>query len=105
MDEEQFGPILPVIRYQDVERALQSANSSQFGLGGSIWSNNRALARDLAMRVEAGTVWINKHLDFGPDIPFGGAKQSGIGVEVAEEGLAEFMQIQVLNEGRPVKER
>lgn len=100
VDEEQFGPILPVIRYDDVERALQSANSSRYGLGGSIWSKNRALARDLAMRMEAGTVWINKHLDFGPDIPFGGAKQSGIGVEVAEEGFEEYMQIQVLNEGR-----
>jgi len=100
VDEEQFGPILPVIRYQDVESALQSANASQYGLGGSIWTKNRALARDLAMRMEAGSVWINKHLDFGPDIPFAGAKQSGIGVEVAEEGFAEFTQLQVINEAR-----
>ncbi|MBB5685687.1 aldehyde dehydrogenase family protein [Sphingobium boeckii] len=100
VDEEQFGPILPIVRYEDVEDALRSANASEYGLGGSIWSKDRATARDLALRMEAGTVWINKHLDFGPDIPFAGAKQSGIGVEVAQDGLDEYTQIQVLNEAR-----
>jgi acyl-CoA reductase-like NAD-dependent aldehyde dehydrogenase len=50
--------------------------------------------------METGTAWVNKHLDFGPNIPSGGAKQSGIGVEFAEEGLAEFTQIHIVNEAR-----
>ncbi len=100
VDEEQFGPVLPVIRFSDAEDALARANASPWGLGGSVWSGDRDTAYDLAERMEAGTVWINKHLDFGPNIPFGGAKQSGIGVEFAEEGLAEFTQIRVINEAK-----
>ncbi len=100
VDEEQFGPILPVIRFDDVEAALASANGLDLGLGGSVWGEDRDLARSVAERMESGTVWINKHLDFGPNMPFGGAKQSGLGVEFAEEGLAEFTQIRVVNEAR-----
>lgn len=100
VDEEQFGPILPVIRFTDAEEALERANASPWGLGGSIWSKDRDRAYALACEMESGTVWINKHLDFGPNIPFGGAKQSGIGVEFAEEGLHEFTQLQVVNEAR-----
>ena len=100
VDEEQFGPILPVIRFDDVEAALASANGLDLGLGGSVWGEDRDLARSIAERMESGTVWINKHLDFGPNMPFGGAKQSGLGVEFAEEGLAEFTQIRVVNEAR-----
>jgi len=97
VDEEQFGPILPVIKYSDPEDALARANASALGLGGSIWSNDREIAYDLASRMESGTAWINKHLDFGPNIPFGGAKQSGIGTECAEIGLEEFTQRKVIN--------
>ncbi|WP_332769192.1 aldehyde dehydrogenase family protein [Phenylobacterium sp.] len=100
VDEEQFGPILPVISFTDAEEALERANASPWGLGGSVWSRDRARAYALACEMESGTVWINKHLDFGPNIPFGGAKQSGIGVEFAEEGLHEFTQLQVINEAR-----
>lgn len=100
VDEEQFGPVLPVIRYSDASDALIRANASPWGLGGSVWGNNRDEAYDLACQMESGTVWINKHLDFGPNIPFGGAKQSGLGVEFAEEGLHEFTQLQVINEAR-----
>ena len=100
VDEEQFGPILPVIRFDDVEAAVASANGLDLGLGSSVWGEDRDLARSIAERIESGTVWINKHLDFGPNMPFGGAKQSGLGVEFAEEGLAEFTQIRVVNEAR-----
>lgn len=100
VDEEQFGPILPVIRFDDVEAAVASANGLDLRLGGSVWGEDRDLARSIAERIESGTVWINKHLDFGPNMPFGGAKQSGLGVEFAEEGLAEFTQIRVVNEAR-----
>lgn len=98
--QEQFGPVLPVLRFSDPEDALARANGTPWGLGGSVWGGDRALARDIALRMDAGQVWINKHLDFGPNIPFGGSKQSGIGVEFAEEGLAEFTQLHVVNEAR-----
>jgi acyl-CoA reductase-like NAD-dependent aldehyde dehydrogenase len=100
VDEEQFGPVLPVIRYTDPEDALARANASPWGLGGSIWSADLDRAYDLAGRMEAGTVWINKHADINPAIPFGGAKQSGLGVELGEEGLAEFTQLQIINMAR-----
>ena len=97
VDEEQFGPVLPVIKYSDPEDALTRANASPHGLGGSIWSSDIDRAHALAERMNAGTVWINQHLDTAPNIPFGGAKQSGLGVEMGEEGLAEFTQLQVIN--------
>ncbi|PWC37690.1 aldehyde dehydrogenase family protein [Azospirillum sp. TSO35-2] len=102
VDEEQFGPILPVIRVTDTEDAIQRANALPYGLGASVWSSNPDRAYDVARQLEAGTVWVNTHLDFGPTIPFGGAKQSGLGVEFAEEGLAEFTQLTVINRAHGV---
>ncbi len=97
VDEEQFGPILPIIRYADPKDAVQRANNSNLGLGASVWGPVEQ-AVELGSKLEAGNVWINKHMDFGPTIPFAGAKQSGIGVELAAEGLDEYTQIQVLNQ-------
>jgi acyl-CoA reductase-like NAD-dependent aldehyde dehydrogenase len=100
VDEEQFGPVLPVIKYSDPEDALIRANASPYGLAGSVWSSDIDRAYGLAERMESGTIWINQHLDLGPHIPFGGAKQSGMGVELGEEGLAEFTQLQVISLAR-----
>jgi acyl-CoA reductase-like NAD-dependent aldehyde dehydrogenase len=100
VDEEQFGPVLPVIKFADAEDALARANNTPYGLGGSIWSADLARAYALAERMESGTVWINKHSELAPNIPFGGAKESGVGVELGEEGLAEFTQLQVINMAR-----
>ena len=100
VDEEQFGPVLPIVRYNDAEDALTRANNSEYGLGGSIWSPDVDKAYDLATRMDSGTVWVNKHGELAPNIPFGGAKGSGIGVELGEEGLAEFTQLQVINVAR-----
>lgn len=100
VDEEQFGPVLPVIKYSDPEDALARANASPYGLGGSIWSSDLDKAYDLANRMASGTVWINKHAELAPNIPFGGAKTSGLGSELGEEGLAEFTQLQVINMAR-----
>ena len=97
VDEEQFGPILPVVKYRDAEDALARANASPYGLGASVWSSNTERAYEMAARLEAGTVWINKHSEVAPNIPFGGAKMSGLGGELAEEGLAEFTQMRVIN--------
>ena len=97
VDEEQFGPVLPVIKIVDGEDALSRANASSYGLGGSIWSKDLDKAFDLASRMDTGTVWINKHAELAPNIPFGGSKLSGIGTELGHEGLAEFTQIHVIN--------
>jgi acyl-CoA reductase-like NAD-dependent aldehyde dehydrogenase len=100
VDEEQFGPVMPVIKYSDPKDAVARANASIYGLGGSIWAKDSDRAWDLAEEMEAGSVWINKHADLRPDLPFGGAKFSGIGAELGEEGLKEFTQLQVLNMAR-----
>ena len=97
VDEEQFAPILPVIKFDDVEDAVRRTNSSDLGLGGSVWSADRDRAYDIARRIESGMVWVNEHLDFGPHIPFGGAKQSGIGMELGTDGMLEFSQTAVIN--------
>jgi acyl-CoA reductase-like NAD-dependent aldehyde dehydrogenase len=97
VDEEQFGPVMPVIKYSDPADAVARANASIYGLGGSIWSKDAETAWDLAGEMESGTVWINKHADLQPHLPFGGAKLSGVGTELGEEGLKEFTQVQVLN--------
>ncbi len=100
VDEEQFGPVLPVIKYSDHDDVIRRANATTYGLGASVWSSDTERAHKVASQIEAGTVWINKHLDMAPHIPFGGAKQSGIGTEFAEEGLAEFTQLQIINAAR-----
>lgn len=95
--EEQFGPALPIIRYTDLDDAVEQANSLDVGLGASVWSSDRARARAVAARVEAGTVWINSHGGVDPRIPFGGIKQSGYGVEFGVDGLKSLGVPQVIN--------
>jgi len=87
VDEEQFGPALPIIRYTDLEDAIASANRLDAALGASVWSDDPAAAREVALRLEAGTVWINKHGGIHPMVPFGGIKGSGYGLEFGVEGL------------------
>lgn len=96
VDEEQFGPILPVIKYKDVEEAIRLANDNPCGLGGSVWSADPAKAAQLALRLECGTAWVNEHGAIQPDAPFGGVKQSGLGVEFGHYGLEEYTTIQTL---------
>lgn len=96
VDEEQFGPALPVIRYTDIDEAIRAANASENGLGGSLWTRDIEAARKMALRMETGSVWINKHGMIQPNAPFGGVKASGIGVEFSDEGLAEYTDIQVV---------
>lgn len=95
--EEQFGPALPIIRYKSVDEAIAKANALDVGLGASVWSADQGAAREVAARLEAGTVWINKHGNVDPRIPFGGAKQSGYGLEFGVEGLKALGVPQVIN--------
>ena len=97
VDEEPFGPVLPIIKFGTVNEAIASANNSEFGLGGSVWSNDLEKAQKIADQLDTGTVWINQHTVFGPHIPFGPTKQSGLGVEWGKEGLLEFTTIKVIN--------
>ncbi|QNE35578.1 aldehyde dehydrogenase family protein [Leifsonia shinshuensis] len=97
VDEEQFGPALPIIRYTDVEDAIAGANRLDVGLGGSVWGPDRDEAVAVANRMHAGTVWINSHGGVHPMIPFGGVKGSGYGVEFGVEGLKAVAVHRVIN--------
>lgn len=88
--EEPFGPILPILLYDDVDDAIKRANDTDTGLAASVWGPDRDAAIEVANRIEAGTVWVNEIHIHGIDIPFGGHKQSGMGVENGREGLEEF---------------
>jgi acyl-CoA reductase-like NAD-dependent aldehyde dehydrogenase len=97
VDEEQFGPLLPIIKYSDLDDAISSANGLEVGLGGSVWSSDVGRGSAVAAQLECGTAWVNQHGGIAPNIPFGGVKCSGIGVEFGEEGLAEYTTIQIVN--------
>lgn len=95
--EEQFGPVLPVLSFSEVDDVIERANGTSYGLGNSVWSASTERAAAIAERLDSGTVWINKHGDIGPDTPFSGAKMSGVGIEMGLHGLLEFTQVKVLN--------
>jgi acyl-CoA reductase-like NAD-dependent aldehyde dehydrogenase len=97
VQEEQFGPALPIIRYTDLEQAIEWANGVDVGLGASVWSADRDKAKEIAARLEAGTVWINGHGGVHPMIPFGGAKHSGYGLEFGVDGLKSVSVPQVIS--------
>lgn len=97
VDEEQFGPVLPIIKYRTVDEAIASANRLDAGLGASVWSSNIDSAKAVASRIQAGTVWINQHGAIHPMVPFGGIKGSGWGVEFGADGLKAVTQPQVIS--------
>lgn len=98
VDQEQFGPVLPIIRYDSLESAIASANRLDVGLGASVWSPDIDKARAVARRLQAGTVWINQHGAIHPMVPFGGVKGSGWGVEFGAEGLKAVTRPQVISQ-------
>ena len=97
VDEEQFGPILPIVRIKDEADGIRRANASTFALGGSVWSSNPKRASEVASKLEAGNIWINQHLHLAPNIPHSPAKQSGIGTEGTIDGLKDFAQMIVVD--------
>jgi acyl-CoA reductase-like NAD-dependent aldehyde dehydrogenase len=100
VDEEQFGPALPVVAYRDLDDAVERANATHFGLSGSVWSADAERAADVAARLECGTAWVNTHLALAPHQPFGGCKWSGIGLENGPWGLSEFTEYQVVHRSK-----
>jgi acyl-CoA reductase-like NAD-dependent aldehyde dehydrogenase len=93
---ENFGPLRAVIKYRDLDEAIRLANGTSYGLGASVWGTDPESLDAVARRLDAGTVWINQHLNVHPNVPFSGHKNSGIGVEFGEEGLKEFCNLQVI---------
>lgn len=100
VDQEQFGSVLPIIAYRDIDDAVRQVNASDNGLGGSVWGADLEQAQEVASRLECGTAWINGHAEVLPHAPFGGCKMSGFGVEFGQEGLLEYTRIQVVNINR-----
>ncbi|MBX6769421.1 MAG: aldehyde dehydrogenase family protein, partial [Actinomadura rubrobrunea] len=96
VDEEQFGPAMPVLTYKTLDEAIERANATKFGLSGSVWSSDVERATKVAEELDCGTVFVNEHLALSPDVPFGGSKWSGIGVENGPWGLEEFTQLQAV---------
>ena len=95
--EEQFGPIVPVLKFTDDEDALRRANETRYGLSGSVWSSNPDRAAALASRLEVGTAWVNHHRATSATVPFGGAKESGIGRIYSEMGLKAYLEPRVIS--------
>jgi acyl-CoA reductase-like NAD-dependent aldehyde dehydrogenase len=94
--EEQFGPVLPILRFDDVDHAVRRANATRLGLSASVWSADVERAAAIARRIDAGTVWVNRHGGGEADVPFGGAKDSGIGREQGLYGLRSYMEMQIV---------
>lgn len=100
VSREAFGPVVPLMKFKSIDDVIERANDTDFGLGNSIWSADTASAAKLATRLESGMVWINTTQYVSPFAPFGGHKQSGIGVESGMEGLLEFTNTQTIVTGR-----
>ena len=94
--EEIFGPVLAVIPYEDEADAIRIANDSKYGLSGAVFSASLERAERVARRIRTGTISVNGGMWFGPDSPFGGCKQSGLGREHGREGFEEYLQIKTL---------
>jgi acyl-CoA reductase-like NAD-dependent aldehyde dehydrogenase len=95
--EEQFGPIVPVLKFSNVDDAVRRANDTRYGLSGSVWSNDTERAAAIAARLEVGTAWVNQHRATSAVVPFGGAKESGIGRQYSALGLKGYMEPRVVS--------
>lgn len=96
LKEETFGPVAPIITFKDESEALELANSTRFGLGASVWTEDRDRAMTLIRDIQAGVVAINNKVASDPRLPFGGYRSSGLGRELYRVGMQEFMQIKSL---------
>jgi acyl-CoA reductase-like NAD-dependent aldehyde dehydrogenase len=97
LDEEWFGPVIPLIPFRDEAEVLKMANHTAFGLGASVWTGDPEKAARMAKKIEAGTVALNGMVKSEPGLPFGGIKASGYGRELAEYGMKEFLNTKTVN--------
>ncbi|CAN5183226.1 NAD-dependent succinate-semialdehyde dehydrogenase [soil metagenome] len=101
--EETFGPVAALLRVRNADEAVRVANSSPYGLGAAVWTRDLAVGRELARRIESGSVFINGMVSSDPRLPFGGVKRSGYGRELSVFGIREFVNVQTVWIG-PAKE-
>jgi len=97
VQEEQFGPIVPILKFSDVEDALRRANDTRYGLSGSVWTKDLNRGAEIAARLEVGTAWVNQHRTTSAFVPFGGAKESGLGRQYSALGLKSYMEPEVVS--------
>jgi acyl-CoA reductase-like NAD-dependent aldehyde dehydrogenase len=95
--EEQFGPIVPIMKFSDLEDALRRANDTRYGLSGSVWTKDPQRGAEIAARLEVGTAWVNQHRATSAFVPFGGAKESGLGRQYSSLGLKSYMEPEVVS--------
>ncbi|WP_461175120.1 aldehyde dehydrogenase family protein (plasmid) [Arthrobacter sp. Z1-9] len=95
--EESFGPIVPFLKFSDVDEVIDRVNASPYGLGGSVWSADLKVASDIAQRIDSGIVWINETQRLTPDFPLSGHKRSGVGVENGLDGVLEYTNVQIIS--------
>ncbi|KAI3390762.1 hypothetical protein diail_8700 [Diaporthe ilicicola] len=96
VEQEQFGPILPLLKWSDESDVIQRANKTETGLGSSVWTRNEEQATRLRKQLKSGNVWINTHAEVVPNVPFAGHKQSGLGVEWGVEGMKSYCNLQAI---------
>ena len=94
--EEQFGPVMPLMKFSSVDEVVRKANDSDYGLAGAVWSEDTEAATAIAEQLGTGTVWINEFLHLSPLVPFGGHKHSGFGADFGQEGLEGYTYPQVI---------
>lgn len=94
--EEQFGPVMPLMKFSSEDEVIERANASEYGLAGAVWTGDTEKGQEIAEQLETGTVWVNEFMHLSPFAPFGGHKQSGFGAEYGKEGLKEFTYPQVI---------
>ena len=95
--DEQFGPVVPILKYRDLDDALARANNTRFGLSGSVWTSDPEKGRQIAAQLEVGTAWVNQHRATSAFVPFGGAKESGYGRQYSLLGLKSYMEPEVIS--------
>lgn len=96
VQEEPFGPILPMLKWSDEDDVIQRANATDSALGASVWTSDMDRATKIALQIEAGSVWVNSHFDVQPNVPFGGHKGSGVGMENGLVGILGYCNPQTL---------
>jgi acyl-CoA reductase-like NAD-dependent aldehyde dehydrogenase len=97
VQEEQFGPIVPILKFNDLDDAVRRANDTRYGLSGSVWTKDLARGAEIAARLEVGTAWVNQHRATSAFVPFGGAKESGMGRAYSSLGLKSYMEPEVVS--------
>ena len=97
VQEEQFGPIVPIMKFSSLDDALKRANDTRYGLSGSVWTSDVTRGAEIAAKLEVGTAWVNQHRATSAFVPFGGAKESGLGRQYSALGLKSYMEPEVVS--------